>query len=136
MPADPSVKALPDLEPLLTDWEVSVIEDRLRKKLRYVPDQTRFVTYVQEATDIKREDGKITPQSKLAVFACISPHPTSPWAPNILTYGSATLADFQEARDEQAHYVKGSAENPAMKIFLAVLRNHISTLNTIRDIIH
>jgi hypothetical protein len=131
-----AVSTLPELEPLLSDWEVSVVEDRLRKRMRYVPDQTRFVTFIQEPIVAPGPDGELHEQDRLAIFGCLSPHPTSPWAPDIMTYGATKLSDFEAARAEQEHYVKGDLDNPAMVIFGAVLRNHISTLNTIRDIIH
>lgn len=127
---------LDDLEPVLTDWEVSVIEGRLRERwMGTVPTETRFITFIQEPKVIER-NGRPYNLDAVAVFACMSPHPLYKKGPQIMTYGGTMLEDFFDARAEQDHFVKGEASDPALVLFGAVLKNHMQTLSNIKELIH
>jgi hypothetical protein len=124
-----------DLEPVITDWEMSVVEGRLRDAWRdAIPDDTDFVSWIQEPKTIER-DGKAIEIARMAVFAVVSDHPTTPGAPRIMTHGTVSMEDFLQSRDERKHYVTAKPR-PELIIFSAVVKQHMTTLQNLREIIH
>jgi hypothetical protein len=124
-----------DLEPVITDWAMSVIEGRLREKYRVVPDDTDFVSFIQEAKEVTLDDGFVKEIPPMAVFAIVSDHPTKAWSPRIMTHGTASLRDFMDSVAEQKHFTNYKPE-PAFVILEQVLRQHLTTLSNLKDMIH
>lgn len=123
-----------DLEPVLTDWAASVIEGRLRDQyMGMVPRDTNFVTFYQEPKEIEGPTGSVQ-IPRMAVFAVISDHPKLPRGPRIMTHGTASATDFEDATAEQRHFV--ARKDPAVVIFGSVLKQHMEMLNNMKEIIH
>lgn len=130
-----TANGLPDLEPVISDWEMSVVEGRLREAwLGTVPDETAFVSFIQEPRDIERE-GRVYHIDRMAVFGVLSPHPTNKLAPSIFTHGTVSYEAFDEERKARKHYAS-TKPDPALVIMAAVLKNHMETLSNLREIIH
>lgn len=126
---------LPDLEPVISDWEMSVVEGRLRELwMGAVPDETAFVSFIQEPRDIERE-GDVYHIDRMAVFGVLSPHPTNPHAPSIFTHGTVAYDAFDAERKARTHFVSVGPD-PALVIMAAVLKNHMETLSNLKEIIH
>lgn len=122
-----------DLEPVITDWAMSVVEGRLRERYP-VPDNTSFVSFVQEPKEVMLDDGpKQLPP--MAVFAVISDHPTKTWAPRIMTHGTCQLRAFHEAVAEQAHFANQKPD-PALVILDQVVKHHMQTMTNLSELIH
>jgi len=125
-----------DLEPVISDFALAVIEDRLRLRfLGKVPDNSTFVTFLQEPKVITDPQGNSGQLPRMAVFAVISDHPTKPWAPRIMTHGTVEHRAFLESAAEHRHYVN-SKPDPALVIMGEVLKGHLRTLSNLRDLIN
>ena len=123
-----------DLEPVLSDYQVSLIEGRLRERwFGAVPDDTDFVTFYQEPKEFTQGD-KTVMLPRQAVFAVLGNHPTKKKAPRIMTHGTVAASDFEDSQAERKHFTGKS--DPAVVIFSAVLKQHMTTIGNLRDLIN
>jgi hypothetical protein len=128
-------RTLADAETVISDWQCSVIEGRLRDQFRVVPDATEFATFIQAPKYVVRGPGDEGWLPSMAVFLVKSPHPTNPKAPGLVTHGTVELAVLEQDRAERRHFVS-LKEDPAFLIFSVVLKTHLETLQNLRELIH
>ena len=100
-----------------------------------IPDETEFVTFIQEPKFYRRGPGDEGYLPAMAVFVVKSPWPGRPQAPHIVTHGTVEKRHFDQSEAERKHFVS-LKEDPAIVIFAAVLKVHLATLENLRELIH
>lgn len=113
-----------------TDRRLDLLELQLRKETGTEEDFT-LLGMVQPATFINR-NGVEVPIREVALLAVLTANPTAPEM-GLMTQAAAWLDQFRETEFEKLHYV--GKEDPALPIFRVLLREHLTRLRDMRELI-
>lgn len=98
------------------------------QKLRAFPDDTQFLTVIQEPTEKE--------QRRLAVFLIMSPHPKRDKRAitphNVVTLTAMPLERWREMEKDHRHYA--GLTDPVRPVFAGILRRHLKHYQNLKEL--